>query len=68
MTGRETVAGSFDPVEGLGPVGARIVAEVLIGLLERDPHSYLGSDRSWQPMPEYTSIGEILASTNSWQL
>ena len=33
----------------LGPVGGRIVAEVLIGLLECDNTSYLGSDRSWVP-------------------
>jgi hypothetical protein len=35
--------------EGLGPVGATIVAEVLIGLLELDPQSYLGSNRDWDP-------------------
>lgn len=33
----------------LGPVGGRIIAEVLIGLLECDGTSYLGSDRSWTP-------------------
>lgn len=38
-----------DPGEGLGPVGARIVAEVLIGLLEMDSNSYLGSNRDWSP-------------------
>ena len=27
----------------LGPVGGRIVAEVLVGLLEADPRSYLRS-------------------------
>lgn len=37
------------PGEGLGPVGARIVAEVLIGLLELDDKSYLGSNRDWLP-------------------
>lgn len=35
--------------EGLGPVGGRIVAEVLIGLLELDAQSYLGSNRDWEP-------------------
>jgi len=40
-------------VEGgriLGPVGGRIVAEVLIGLLQRDRGSYLNArPRSWKP-------------------
>ncbi len=35
--------------EGLGPVGGRIVAEVLIGLLEIDRNSYLGNNRDWTP-------------------
>jgi hypothetical protein len=33
----------------LGPVGGRIVAEVLIGLLRADPDSYLVVDPSWRP-------------------
>lgn len=33
----------------LGPVGGRIVAEVLIGLLHADPTSYLSLQRDWQP-------------------
>jgi hypothetical protein len=33
----------------LGPVGGRIVAEVLVGLLEGDPSSYLSEDPTWQP-------------------
>ena len=47
--GRETTPGSFDDGEGLGPVGSRIVAETLIGLMELDPGSYLGSNRAWSP-------------------
>ena len=47
--GRETTPGLFDEGEGLGPVGSRIVAETLIGLLELDSESYLGSNRSWSP-------------------
>ena len=35
--------------ERLGPVGARIVGEVFIGLLEGDPTSYLRQDKSWVP-------------------
>ena len=37
--------------ERLGPVGGRIVAEVLIGLLQRDPNSYLYLDPAWKPAP-----------------
>jgi hypothetical protein len=33
----------------LGPVGGRIVAEVLIGLLQSDPNGYLVVNPSWQP-------------------
>ena len=33
----------------LGPVGGRIVAEVFLGLLEKDPSSYLRNDPSWRP-------------------
>lgn len=37
--------------ERLGAVGGRIVAEVLVGLLLRDKHSYLYLDPSWKPAP-----------------
>ncbi len=50
--GRETGVSDFDQGEGLGPVGGRIVAETLIGLMELDPHAYLGSNRSWTPASE----------------
>lgn len=33
----------------LGPVGGRIVGEVLIGLLRADPDAYLTVDPTWQP-------------------
>ncbi len=33
----------------LGPVGGRIVAEVLIGLLRADPFSYLSVQPTWRP-------------------
>jgi len=35
--------------EHLGPVGGRIIAEVIIGLLECDHSSYLGANRNWSP-------------------
>jgi len=33
----------------LGPVGGGIVAEVLVGLLEGDPNSFLSREPSWRP-------------------
>ena len=33
----------------LGPVGGRIVGEVIIGLLQQDPAGYLQRQPSWQP-------------------
>ncbi len=33
----------------LGPVGGTIVAEVIVGLLEADPYSYLSFDPRWRP-------------------
>lgn len=47
--GRETTTGKFDKGEGLGPVGARIVAETVLGLIELDGRSYLSQNRSWTP-------------------
>jgi hypothetical protein len=42
----------------LGPVGARLVAEVLIGLLRGDPRSFLSHERSWKPeLPSHAGIG-----------
>jgi hypothetical protein len=35
--------------ESLGPVGGRIVAEVLVGLLAGDPLSFLGVEPTWRP-------------------
>lgn len=43
--------------EGLGPVGARFVGEVIIGLLEHDPRSFLGGNRNWSPMDTNDKIG-----------
>ncbi len=36
--------------EKLGRVGAHIVAEVIVGLIERDPTAFLGSDPNWRPV------------------
>jgi hypothetical protein len=37
--------------ERLGPVGGRIMSEVLVGLLQRDPNSYLYLNAAWKPAP-----------------
>ncbi len=44
-----TDADGNKPGEGLGPVGATIVGETLIGLMELDPKSFLNSNRNWCP-------------------
>jgi Animal haem peroxidase len=41
--------------ERLGPVGGRIMAETLVGLLQRDPNSYLYLDPAWKPSPPIAS-------------
>jgi hypothetical protein len=43
--------------ERLGPVGGRIVAEVMVGLLEGDSQSYLRQDPDWTPT--YGTGGEF---------
>ena len=48
---------TFMKGEGLGPVGARFVAEVIIGLLELDSRSFLGSNRNWSPADGADKIG-----------
>ena len=35
--------------DSLGPVGGRIVGEVLVGILDADPESFRSLDRGWQP-------------------
>lgn len=49
VIGREAANGAFEPAEGLGPAAATLVAETIIGLIELDSRSWLGSDRSWSP-------------------
>jgi hypothetical protein len=39
----------------LGPVGGRIVGEVIIGLLDLDRHSFLSVNRRWRPTLPTTS-------------
>jgi hypothetical protein len=46
----------------LGPVGGRIVAEVLIGLLAGDPLSFLGVHPAWKPTLPAASAGHFTLS------
>ena len=39
----------------LGPVGGRMVGEVIIGLLQLDRHSFLSVNRRWRPTLPTTS-------------
>jgi Animal haem peroxidase len=41
----------------LGPVGGRIVAEVFIGLLLGDPHSFLVQQPDWKPRADMMQAG-----------
>ncbi|MGE3912836.1 MAG: heme peroxidase family protein [Chloroflexota bacterium] len=51
----------------LGPVGSRIVASVIVGLLKRDPLSYLNRRTPWQPtlptagQPHQLKMSDLLA-------
>ena len=43
----------------LGDVGGRIVAEVIVGIIRRDPESYLANDPSWRPTLPSHQPGEF---------
>lgn len=60
VIGRAEPNGSTKEGEALGPVGATIVAEVMIGLLELDEHSYLGANRNWSPREEWNTLGKLV--------
>lgn len=67
LIGRENHDGTRAPGEGLGPVGATLVAETIIGLIELDQRSWLGSNRNWRPKHrsddpsvELATVGELM--------
>ncbi len=60
VIGREEANGDTLAGEALGPVGATIVAETLIGLLELDDRSWLGANRNWSPRPEWDTLGKLV--------
>ena len=43
----------------LGDIGGRIVAEVIVGIIRRDPESYLANDPSWRPTLPSHQPGEF---------
>ena len=45
----------------LGPVAGRIVAEVLIGLLQSDPSSYLTAEPTWTPATQPYRMTDFLS-------
>ncbi len=52
--------------EQLGPVGGRIVGEVLVGIIDADPESFRSVDRGWTPtlpshVPGSFGLADILA-------
>ncbi len=54
----------------LGPVGARLVAEVFVGLLWGDSHSYLRQEPGWRPRDEFVrggtfGIAELIRAAQS---
>ena len=56
--------------ERLGPVGGRIVGEVLVGLIGNDPASQLSVDPSWTPTlpgaePGTFTIADLIAATTA---
>lgn len=64
VIGREEPDGSTNEGEGLGPVGATLVGEVIIGLLELDDHSYLGANRNWSPREEWNTLGKLVTAAH----
>lgn len=47
--------------EHLGPVGGRIVAETIVGLLQADPRSFLRVAPGWAPEKADYTLGDLLS-------
>ncbi|WP_166395178.1 peroxidase family protein [Rubrobacter marinus] len=52
-------AGALASGQRLGPVGGRIVAEVLVGLLENDERSFISEDPGWEPFEDLKRNGKF---------
>ena len=49
----------------LGPVGGRIVGEVLVGIVDADPASFRSVDPGWTPAP--FGLADVLVSPEGRQ-
>ncbi len=54
--------------EHLGPVGARIVTEVLVGLVEGDPESFLRQTPRWTPAQSAKLLGRDPATADEFEM
>ena len=54
-------AKAFGGGDRLGPVGGRIVGEVLLGIIDCDPASYRSLNPAWSPPAGRRTVGELLA-------
>src|SRR3954465_5302357 len=45
--------------EQLGPVGGRIVGEVLVGIIDADPESFRSVDPAWRPTLPRRQVGRV---------
>jgi hypothetical protein len=57
-------AGTIGQGQHLGPVGGRIVAEVILGLLEQDTRSFLQAAPTFQPPGQMRDVGGLLGSSD----
>ncbi|MFG2056137.1 heme peroxidase family protein [Micromonospora sp. NPDC048930] len=58
-------AGKAGEGKHLGPVGGRIVAEVLLGLLEIDTRSFLQAEPTWQPREDRRTVGAVITDAGA---
>ncbi len=49
-------ADAYTGGQRLGPVGGRIVTEVLVGLIDADPTSFRQSNQEWQPQKTLSEL------------
>jgi hypothetical protein len=63
-------AEALEAGERLGPVGGRLVGEVLVGIVEADPESFLALDPRWTPSlpahePGHFGLADIVAPVDT---
>ena len=50
----------------LGPTGGRIVAEVILGLIDKDQSSYFNSPQPWSPPGGQFKMADLVTFVNGW--